>query len=176
MIQVHDKSFEPYISAGEVQEKVSKLADKINTDYEDKTPLFVVVLNGAFIFAADLMKNIRIPCEISFVKLSSYADMASTGTIKELIGLNESIPGREIIIIEDIVDSGRTINWLVKKFNLLGAGSVEIVTLLKRRVSTNLTEEVKYTGFEISDRFVVGYGLDYNGLGRNFSAIYQYID
>jgi hypoxanthine phosphoribosyltransferase len=176
MIQIHDKSFKPYISAGEVQSKISELADNINVDYKDKAPLFVAVLNGAFMFAADLLKSIRVSCEISFVKLSSYSDMGSTGNVKQLIGLKENVSGREIIIIEDIVDSGRTISGVVKEFRALGAESVEIVTLLKKPVSRNLTEEVKYIGFEIPDRFVVGYGLDYNGFGRNFSAIYQYID
>lgn len=176
MIQIHDKSFENYISAEEVQGKVKELAEQINHDYEGKAPLFVAVLNGAFMFAADLMKGIMVPCEISFVKVSSYEEMHSTGNIKQLIGLNENILGKEIIIIEDIVDSGRTISKIVEEFRSLGARSVEIVTLLKKPESKDLKEQVRYVGFEIPETFVVGYGLDYNGQGRNFSDIYQYID
>lgn len=176
MIQIHDKSFKPYISEGEVQSKIKELADNINVDYAHKAPLFVAVLNGAFMFAADLMKSIRISCEISFVKVASYTDMASTGDVKELIGLNENIAKRDIIIIEDIVESGRTISGLVKEFQSLGAASVDIITLLKKTVPGHPTEKIKYVGFQIPNRFVVGYGLDYNGFGRNFSAIYQYID
>lgn len=176
MIKIHDKSFKPYITSGEVQSRITELAEKINFDYKDKNPLFVTVLNGAFMFAADLMKSIRLSCEISFVKLSSYSDMASTGNVKEIIGLNENVSGREIIIIEDIIESGRTINRVVKEFNSLGAASVAVITLLKKPASGNRNEDVKYVGFEIPNNFVVGYGLDYNGFGRNFSDIYQYID
>ena len=176
MIKIQDKSFQPFIEEHEIEVRIKELGKLINDDYLDKIPLFVSVLNGAFMFASDLMKAINIPCEISFVKVSSYEDMHSTGNIKQLIGLNENILGRDIILIEDIVDSGRTISIIIEEFRSLGAKSVEIVTLLKKPESKFLKESVKYIGFEIPNRFVVGYGLDYNGLGRNYASIYQYIE
>ena len=173
MIKIHDKYFEPFIGTGEIQSEISRLAGTINSDYKGKSPLFVAVLNGAFMFAADLLKNITLNCEISFVKVASYEGMESSGNLRELIGLGEDIAGRDIIIIEDIVDSGRTISSIFSRCRAAGAKSVEIVTLLKKPVVRHLNETVKYVGFEIPDCFVVGYGLDYNGFGRNYPAIYQ---
>lgn len=174
-MQLHGKTFDPFISSSDIDRRIKQLGKQINKDYSQKKPLFIAVLNGAFMFAADLMKQVEIDCEISFVKVSSYEDMHSTGDIKRLIGLNENILGRDIVIIEDIVDSGKTIVKIVGELKDLGAQSIEVVTLLRKPLSKDIEVPVKYIGFDIPDQFVVGYGLDYDGLGRNFSDIYQYI-
>lgn len=176
MIHILDKNFHPFISSEEIQKRVKEMGDQLNHDYKDVKPLIISVLNGAFMFTSDLMKHVKIPCEISFVKVSSYEDMHSTGNIKQLIGLSENVLGRDIILVEDIVDSGRTISKLVPEFKSLGARTINVITLLRKPASKDLLEEVRYVGFDIPDNFVVGYGLDYNGEGRNITAIYQYID
>lgn len=175
-MKLHGKTFELFLPSSEIDIRINEIGKQINNDYNDKKPLFIAVLNGAFMFTADLMKKVKIDCEISFVKVSSYEDMHSTGNIKQLIGLNESILGRDIIIVEDIIDSGRTITKIIQEFNDLGARSTEVVTLLRKPESKDLDVSVKYIGFDIPDRFVVGYGLDYDGLGRNLADIYQYVD
>ncbi|MGK7392556.1 MAG: hypoxanthine phosphoribosyltransferase [Candidatus Cyclobacteriaceae bacterium M2_1C_046] len=175
-MQLHGKTFHPFISSSDIDHRIQQIGEQINEEYSQKKPLFIAVLNGAFMFAADLMKQVKIDCEISFIKVSSYEDMHSTGNIKQLIGLNENILGRDIIIIEDIVDSGRTIAKIMEEFKDLGAQSIEVVTLLRKPSSKNINTPIKYIGFDIPDQFVVGYGLDYDGLGRNFADIYQYID
>lgn len=175
-MELHGKTFERFIPASEIDQRIIELGEEINKDYKNKKPLFIAVLNGAFMFAADLMKKVSVPCEISFVKVSSYEDMHSTGNLKQLIGLSESILGRDVVIIEDIVDSGRTMTKIVGEFHELGVNSVEVVTLLRKPHSKDIPIPIKYIGFDIPDQFVVGYGLDYDGLGRNLSDIYQYID
>ncbi len=170
---VKDKEFVKYISSQELTQKIKALADGINKEYKDKKPLFVAILNGSFMFAADLMKEIDIESEISFVKVASYEEMESTGNVKQLIGLNENIFNKDVIIIEDIIDTGRTIVKILEEFKSLGASSVEVVTLLQKPKSAEVKDQLKYIGFEIPDKFVVGYGLDYDGLGRNLKDIYQ---
>tara|TARA_B100000809_G_scaffold86452_1_gene84852 strand:+ start:9110 stop:9646 length:537 start_codon:yes stop_codon:yes gene_type:complete len=172
IITVKDKSFKPYISAEELQSSVEKLAAQINHDYKGNTPLFIGVLNGSFMFFGDLLKSINLECTVSFVKLTSYEGVSTTGVVNELIGLNEDISGRDIILIEDIVDTGNT---LVKLYEILeekNPKSIKIATLLYKPEAYNKSHNIDYVGKEIPNAFVLGYGLDYDGLGRNLSSIY----
>ncbi|MDH5366312.1 MAG: hypoxanthine phosphoribosyltransferase [Cyclobacteriaceae bacterium] len=172
-MKIHDKEFVKYITSDKISETLKKVALQINKDYKEKNPLFVSILNGSFIVAADLFREITLESEISFVKVASYHDMESSGDVKKLIGLNEPIFNRDVILIEDIVDSGRTIKKMTEEFKELGAKSVEVAALLFKPESLLVDLNVKYVGFEIPPLFVVGYGLDYNGLGRNLKDIYQ---
>ena len=170
---IKDLSFKKFISKTKVQQKVSQLADQINEDYVNKVPIFLPILNGSFMFASDLIKHITIPSKISFVKVSSYAGTTSSGQLKTLIGLEESLFNQHIIIVEDIVDTGLTLQKIVEELKSLGTKSVEVITLLRKQPAREKMIEVKYVGFEIHNEFVVGYGLDYDGLGRNLEDIYQ---
>jgi hypoxanthine phosphoribosyltransferase len=172
-MRVHDKEFEMFIGADKINTRVTEIAASINKDYKEKTPLFIAILNGSFMFAADLMKEVSIPSEISFVRVASYEDMQSSGDIKKLIGLSENIFNREVVVIEDIIDSGLTMSKMLEEFTSLGAKNVSIASLLTKPDNMKVDIPVKYLGFEIPDKFVVGYGLDYNGLGRNLKDIYQ---
>lgn len=172
-IQLHDKIFVPYLTELEIQQAISRLADNINKDYQGKEVLFLSVLNGAFMFTSDLMKKITLDCEISFMKVSSYAGTESTGRIDELIGLNTSVPNRNIIILEDIVDTGITIDKVIKLLELQDPSSIEVCTILFKEEAYKGHHPPKYFGFEIPNKFVVGYGLDYDQLGRNLPEIYQ---
>ncbi|AEA44013.1 hypoxanthine phosphoribosyltransferase [Fluviicola taffensis] len=173
MLQLNDKTFEIFIPKEDIQAEISSLAAKLEQDYAGKEVVFIAVLNGAFMFAADLMKNFRNPCEITFVKVSSYQGMHSSGRVDEVIGLNTSIKDKHVIIIEDIVDTGITME---KLFTLLSGekpASLEIVTLLYKPEAFKGKHTPTYIGFSIPNKFVVGYGLDYNELGRNTEHIYQ---
>jgi len=170
---VHDKEFETFISYESILDRTKEIADRINRDYADKKPLFIGVLNGVFMFVADLMKGIDLPTEISFIKLSSYENTGSTGTIKELIGLKENVKDMDIIIVEDIIDTGETIAHVIKKLKEFEPRSLEIATLLLKPDVFQKNIPLKYVGFKIPHKFVIGYGLDYNGLGRNLKDIYQ---
>ena len=161
-VTIKDKTFETSIPEAEILERVKLVADRINKDFEGKTPLFLAVLNGSFMYASDLMKHITIPCEISFVKLASYQGVTSTGTIKEIIGLNEDIRGREVIIVEDIVDTGRTIQTVRETLLHKGANSVKIITLLDKPSRRVVDIKADYVGFEIENEFVIGFGMDFN--------------
>lgn len=172
-MKVKDKEFSIFIKQADIQERVAELGKEISQDYEGKTPLFVAVLNGSFMFASDLMKSIEIPAEISFIKLNSYNRTHSTGKVKELIGLDENIFGRHLIIIEDIVDTGLTIKHMLEELRELGPKSIEIATLLHKKEATKEVLSLRYIGFEIPKKFVVGYGLDYDGQGRNLNDIYS---
>ncbi len=174
VIQLHDKSFEPFITKAELLAEVKSLGLKITKDYTNKDLIFIVVLNGAFMFASDLLKNIPLPCEVSFVKVSSYQHMESSGRVDELIGLNTDISNKHVVIIEDIVDTGITME---KLFVLLGKAkpaTIEIASLLFKPEAFKGVHVPKYIGFSIPNAFVVGYGLDYNEHGRNLEEIYQY--
>lgn len=173
-IQIHDKSFETYISYEEIQVGVEKVAKQIASDMENDQPLFLCVLNGVFMFAADLFKYLNIPCELSFVKLASYDGMGSTGNTKQLIGLNENLKERHVIILEDIVDTGNTIVELHKRLTDLEVASIKIATLFMKPEAYTKSLNIDYVGMEISNQFIVGYGLDYDGLGRNLKDIYIY--
>lgn len=172
MVTINDKVFEPFLSTSQLDERTRELAAHINHDYADLNPVFVVVLNGAFMFASDLLKKITIPCEVSFVKVSSYTQMGSTGKVKELLGLNRPITRRQVIVVEDIVDTGLTMNQLVNQLTDAGASEVQVATLLHKPAALQLPLQLRYVGFEIENRFVVGYGLDYDEHGRNLDAIY----
>ncbi len=172
MITILDKTFVPFIDRAKIEERIGELASQISTDYKDRCPVFIVVLNGAFLFATELVKKVPLSCEITFVKLSSYTQTQSTGRVREIIGLEETISGRDVIIIEDIVDTGLTMNQLLEQIAKLNPASVEIATLLHKPDALLKPIDMRYIGFEIANRFVVGYGLDYDGLGRNLDALY----
>lgn len=172
MITILDKTFAPFINREKIEERITELASQISTDYKDRCPMFIVVLNGAFLFATELVKKIPLSCEITFVKLASYAQTESTGRVRQIIGLEENIMGRDVIIIEDIVDTGLTMTQLLDQIEALNPASVEIATLLHKPDALLKPLSMRYIGFEIANRFVVGYGLDYDGLGRNLDALY----
>ena len=172
MITILDKNFTSYISTEIIEERIAELAAQINSDYAGRCPLFIVVLNGAFLFSAQLVKNISLSCEVTFVRLSSYAQTESTGMVRQIIGLEEKINGRDIIIIEDIVDTGITMTQLLEQIHQLKPASIEIATLLHKPEALKKPVNMRYIGFEIENKFVVGYGLDYDGYGRNLNALY----
>jgi len=172
-IIVNDKEFIPYLSSERISEIIARMSKEIDRDVSGKNPLFLVILNGAFVFAADLVRNFSFPLEISFVKLSSYAGTQSTRHIKELIGLDRDIRGRTVIIVEDIIDSGITMFHTLKKLRDMGAADVRIATLLFKPEAFKKSYPIDYVGIEIPNDFIVGYGLDYDGYGRNYPDIYQ---
>jgi len=172
-LRIHDKNFTLYISAEEIRKKVIELAESLNRDYQDKNPIFIAVLNGAFIFAADLFKALSIDAEISFIKLASYKGMKSSGQVITAIGLDIELFDRHVVILEDIVDTGKTLSEFLPQLWHQQPASLKIVALLHKPEATVYPLKVDYKGFEIPDKFVVGYGLDYNGLGRNTASIYQ---
>ena len=176
-IVLKDKVFNKYISFEEIQKSIEELAVKVNRDYTDKErPIFLCVLNGSFMFMADLMKCIEFECEVSFVKLSSYVDTKSCGCVKELIGLSKCIEGRNIIVVEDIVDSGNSISALLKSLEKHKPATVEVATLLFKPNVYKKDILIKYIGLPIPDDFIVGYGLDYDELGRNLKDIYKIVE
>ena len=176
VIRVHDKIFEPYLEASTISEKVKSISRQINDDYKEKRPLFISILNGSFIFAADLFKEITIDAEICFIKLASYKGTRSSGQIITAIGLDMDLFNRHIVIIEDIVDTGTTLhNFLPQLFHQQPA-SLKITALLHKPDATVFPIAIDYAGFTIPDKFVVGYGLDYNGLGRNIPGIYSLVE
>ena len=164
--------FRPSIKEAEILQRVQAVADRINHDLAGKNPLFLAVLNGSFIFAADLMRRITIPCEISFVKLASYQGTTSTGTIKEVIGINEDLTGRTIVIVEDIVDTGLTMKRMVESLGTRNPESIHICTLLLKPDKLQVDLNIEYAAMEIPNEFIVGYGLDYDQQGRNLRDIY----
>ncbi|WP_304059163.1 hypoxanthine phosphoribosyltransferase [Hoylesella loescheii] len=175
-IKLIDKVFETSITEAEIQERVKAVADRINKDMADKNPILLAVLNGSFMFAADLMRMLTIPCEISFVKLASYQGTTSTGTIKEVIGINEDLSGRTVIIIEDIVESGLTIKRMIETIGTRAPKSIHICTLLIKPERLTVPLDVEYAAIEIPNDFIVGYGLDYNQQGRNLRDIYTLVE
>lgn len=172
-VDVLDKKFELYIPYNEIVERVKVIADKIAEDLADRNPLFVIMLNGAFMFAAELMKEVNFPAELSFVKLSSYAGMESSGTVRELIGLSDKVEGRDVVIIEDIVESGLTMKTMIEMLERQKVGSVRIAALFVKPHCLLHDVKVDYAAIEIDDDFIVGFGLDYNGYGRNLKDIYK---
>lgn len=171
-IQVLDKEFGPSITAAEILTQVRRVASEINCDYQGESPLFLVVLNGAFIFAADLMREISLPSEVSFVKLASYEGTSTTGTVREVIGLNTDITGRPVIIVEDIVESGITMAHMIDTLKKQNPKSIDICTLLLKPQKMEVKLDIRYVAMEIPNDFILGYGLDYNGLGRGLKDIY----
>jgi hypoxanthine phosphoribosyltransferase len=173
-IQLHDKSFEIYLSEQEIQEKIRGIAGRLNEDYKNKRPLFIAILNGSFMFAADLFKYLTIDAEICFIKLASYRGMKSSGHVITAIGLDVDLYDRDVVILEDIVDTGKTLNEFLPKLDHQQPKSLKIAALLHKPEATQFEMKIDYVGFSIPNKFVVGYGLDYDGLGRNFKEIYQF--
>ena len=176
IVQIKDKRFKTFISEEKILKEVERVAAEINHDLEGKNPLFVSVLNGSFMFTADLMKYLTIPCEISFVKLASYAGTSSTGKVKELVGLNEDIAGRTIVIVEDIIDTGLTMELLVKQLRASNPKEIRIATLLVKPDKLKVNLDINYVAMNIPNDFIVGYGRDYDGYGRNYRDIYTVIE
>ena len=172
-MKLHDKTFVPYLSEAEILGAVKKIALEVAEEYKNETPIFVGVLNGAFMFVSDFLKAYPHPCEVSFVKLNSYQGLTSTGIVETLLDLPENIDGRTVIILEDIIDTGRTLKELVHLFANTNVKEFKIATLFFKSDVYNGEYAIDYVGLTIPDRFIVGYGLDYNELGRNLSAVYQ---
>jgi hypoxanthine phosphoribosyltransferase len=175
-IQIKDKRFTPFIPEERILKEVARVASEINRDLEGTNPLFLSVLNGAFMFAADLMRNLTIPSEISFVKLASYAGTSSTGKVKELVGLNDDIEGRTVVIVEDIVDTGVTMKHLLETLQARKPKEIRIATLLLKPDKLKVELDIHYVAMRIPNDFIVGYGLDYDGLGRNYRDIYTVME
>lgn len=172
-MKIKDLEFVEFLNEATIKKRILSLADELNADYHGKEVVFLPVLNGSFIFAADLIKEIKMLCRVSFVKVSSYSGINSSGQLKSLIGLDESLSNQNIVIIEDIVDTGFTLEKIVEELTTLGIKSVEVVSLLRKKPARAKNLHVKYVGFDIDDEFVLGYGLDYDGMGRNLKDIYK---
>ena len=172
-IKVLDKEFVPYLVEKEIQEKIAALAVQLNKDYAGKRPIFLSILNGSFLFTADLFKQITIEAEVCFIKLASYKGMSSSGNIITAIGLEANVSGRDIIILEDIIDTGKTLHHYLPQLISSSPASVKVAVLLNKKEALQFPVQVDYSCFEIPNKFVVGYGLDYDGLGRNSKDIYQ---
>lgn len=175
-VKILDKTFRTSIPESEIRQRVKAVAERINREMEGKNPLFLAVLNGAFIFAADLMREITIPCEISFVKLASYEGTTSTGKITEVIGINEDLTGRTVIIVEDIVDTGLTMQRMIESLGTRNPESVHICALLVKPEKLQVDLDIEYAAMEIPNDFIVGYGLDYDQQGRNLKDIYTIVE
>lgn len=175
LIQVHDKNFSVYLPESTIQQRVKEIAEQINRDYEGKKPLFIAILNGSFMFASDLFKHLTIAAELCFIKLASYKGMKSSGKVVTSIGLEEDLFGKDVIIVEDIVDTGKTLHNFLPKLMHQQPRSLKIAALLHKSEATTYPLHIDYIGFDIPDKFVVGYGLDYDGLGRNLKEIYQVV-
>lgn len=171
-VRVKDKNFALYLSAAEIKKRVGEVAAQISHDVLGKNPLFLSVLNGSFVFAADLLRGIEGECEISFVRLSSYQGMESTGTVRQLIGLNKDIAGRLVVVVEDIIDSGETMKELLQMLHDKNVADVKVVSLLVKPANLKVDIPIDYRCFDIPNDFIVGYGLDYDGYGRNLADIY----
>jgi len=175
VIKVHDKSFGTYLSEATIQQRVKEIASSINTDYAGKKPLFICILNGSFMFASDLFKNLSIEAELCFIKLASYKGMKSSGKVVTSIGLEEDLFEKDVIIVEDIVDTGKTLHKFLPNLLHQQPKSLKIAALLHKSEATEYPLKLDYIGFDIPNKFVVGYGLDYDGLGRNLKEIYQLV-
>ena len=175
-ITVKDKIFSPFITADVLDKAVSKIAAAMESDLIGKDPLFLVVLNGAFVFASDLMKKLHFPCEISLIKLSSYSGLQSSNKVRELIGLNEDITGRTVVVLEDIIDTGVTLGELLEIVKSKNAADVKLAALLFKPNAFRKDYKIDYLGLEIPNDFIVGYGLDYDGFGRNYPDIYKIVE
>ena len=175
-IKIKDKSFRVSIPEAEIKTRVKALAEQMSKDLEGKNPIFLAVLNGAFIFAADLLREMTIPCEISFVKLASYQGTTSTGKVKEVFGINEDLSGRTVVIVEDIVESGQTMKQMIESLGTRNPASVQICTLFFKPEKLKEELTLDYVAFSIPDDFIVGYGLDYDGLGRELKDVYTIVE
>lgn len=172
-IRVHDKTFVPFLTADQIDHRVAELAHQISLDYQGKRPLLLAVLNGSFMFAADLFRLLTIDAEISFIKIASYQGMRSSGKVVTAIGMEQDLSGRDVIVLEDVVDTGKTLHYFIPTLQQQHPASIAIATFLHKPDATVFPLSLDYVGFEIPNRFVVGYGLDYDGLGRNYDQVYQ---
>jgi hypoxanthine phosphoribosyltransferase len=172
IITIKDKQFRPFISQKQIADAVTSLSQRINKDLKDESPVFLVVLNGSFMFASDLLKEVNIPCEISFIKVASYHGTTSSGSVSELIGLTEDISGRTVVIVEDIVDTGVTLEKLITVLERKKVKQIKVACVLLKPDTYKKEFKIDYAGIEIGNDFVVGYGLDYDGFGRNLKEIY----
>jgi hypoxanthine phosphoribosyltransferase len=175
IIQVLDKQFEPYITAQQISEQVAKLGKQLNADYAGKKPLFIAILNGSFMFAADLFKQLEVDAEICFIKLASYKGTKSTGNVITSIGLDMPLQDRHVVIVEDIVDTGKTLHEFLPQLVNQQPASLKIATLLHKPEALKYPLDIDYLGFSVPNKFLLGYGLDYDGLGRNLKEIYQLV-
>lgn len=176
IVKIKDKTFKTSIPEEEILKKVQVVADRINQDMDGKNPLFLAVLNGAFMFAADLMRMVTIPSEISFVKYASYEGTSSTGNLKQLLGINQEVEGRHIIIVEDIVDTGFTMQKMIDSLKEKNPASINVCSLLVKPGNLRVPLDIKYAVMEIPNDFIVGYGLDYDQQGRNLRDIYTIVE
>ena len=174
-IQVKDRVFDVFLKEEDIQKEIKRVASEINRDYKDKEPLFLCVLNGSFMFAADLLKDVNVPCNVSFVKVASYQGTDTTGKVKELMGLQESVEGRHVIIVDDIVDTGYTMRDVLDSLAEKNAASVNVCALLCKPDKLKVDINLKYLAMNIPNGFIVGYGLDYDGFGRNSRDIYKIV-
>jgi hypoxanthine phosphoribosyltransferase len=174
-IQIKDKLFSLSIPESDILKAVKAVASQINTDLSGSNPLFICVLNGAFMFASDLMKEISFPCEITFIKLSSYEGLYTSGSVKEIIGLNESVVGRNVVVVEDIVDTGITMERILESLVAKGAKDIHVATFLQKPDALQRDIKIDYIAMKIPNDFIVGYGLDYDGYGRNLKDIYTVV-
>ena len=175
-IQVKDKKFVPYLTAAQIDEQVKRLGKELNADYAGKRPLFIAILNGSFMFASDLFKELDCEPEICFIKLASYKGTKSTGNVITSIGLDASLKGREVIVLEDIVDTGKTLNEFLPQLHDQHPASLKIVSLLHKPEALQYPIKIDYLGFSVPDKFLLGYGLDYDGLARNLREIYRLVE
>lgn len=173
MIKLKDKYFKPFISEAAIAEAVKKMAAQIAEDFKGETPIFVGVLNGSFMFVSDLLKHYPHQCEVSFVKLSSYGGLSSTGIVKTLLDVPDTVEGRSVIVVEDIIDTGRTLKELIHLFSNANVKQFKIATMFYKPDVYDGEYKIDYVGMEIPNKFIVGYGLDYDELGRNLPGIYQ---
>jgi len=172
-ILVNGKYFRKYIDEADIQARVVELGKILTQEYEGKNPLFIGVLNGGVFFAADLFKQLEFECEITFVKLTSYKGMASTGKVNEVIGLDNDVRGRHIVVLEDIIDTGKTLYEFMPRLLQQGANSARLVTLLHKPDALKFEVKIDYIGFSVPNKFLIGYGLDFDQKGRNYRDIYQ---
>ncbi len=172
-IKILDRNFNVYLTEEQIHQAILLISQNMNIDLADKDPLFICILNGAFMFAADLFKEIDFPCQVTFIKLASYDGTNSSGKINQLVGLKENIAGRNIVLVEDIIDTGLTIKYLLDELSLKRPSSIKVATLLLKREALKIDIEPDYIGFKVSNTFLVGYGLDYDGYGRNLRHIYS---
>jgi len=176
IIEVHDKHFEPFIPENKIQQEVNRISQEMNQDLASKDPIFLGILNGAFMFASDLYKQLTFPCQITFLKLASYSGTQSTGTVKQLIGINRDLKDRVVVVLEDIVDTGVTLETIIRQLSGYQPAEIRVATFLHKPDATITKVELDYVGMEIPNDFIVGYGLDYDGYGRNLKEIYRLVD
>jgi len=176
IVQVHDKFFEPFIDEEAIQKEVSRVAHEMNRDLAAKDPIFLGILNGAFMFASDLYKQLDFPCQITFLKLASYSGTQSTGSVKQLIGINRDLKDRVVVVLEDIVDTGVTLETIIRQLSGYEPAEIRVATFLHKPEATVKEVKLDYVGMEIPNNFILGYGLDYDGYGRNFREIYQLVN